>query len=255
MRKHHVFRPLSGLGLLCLFSVFVAVVPAVPDVQAQEDSCFGYCTKMNRAMLQKAMGFSASSASYSARCINILQEKARVGDAQAQADLGCYYGFAGRGGDDTRRAVELLRKAAEQGNADGQIMLGIIYMSGCEMLVSGSRGIYTVSGCPPKDVRRGMKLLHKAAEQGNADGQLILGILYSDGKEGLPKDERRAVEWFRKAAEQGDTTAQAMLGLCYFWGSGLPKDERRGVELLRKAAAQGNKGAKTALCKLGVECW
>ena len=88
MRKHHVFRPLSGLGLLCLFSVFVAVVPAT---------------------------------TYAHPCDNIpqLQKEARAGNAQAQADLGVCY-FKGWGvAKDERRAVELYRKSAEQGDAGG----------------------------------------------------------------------------------------------------------------------------------------
>ncbi len=41
-----------------------------------------------------------------------------------------------------------------------------------------------------------------AAEKGDADAQLYLGVEYFDG-EGVPEDDVEAVRWFRMAAEQG----------------------------------------------------
>ena len=46
------------------------------------------------------------------------------------------------------------------------------------------------------------ELLRKAAEQGAADAQLRLGVMYAAGR-GVPKDGTKAVAWFRKAAAQG----------------------------------------------------
>jgi len=45
------------------------------------------------------------------------------------------------------------------------------------------------------------------AEQGDAEAQLNLGDMYSDG-EGIAKDDREAVKWYRLAAEQGNKIAQ-----------------------------------------------
>jgi len=47
----------------------------------------------------------------------------------------------------------------------------------------------------------------KAAEQGDADAQNKLGLMYEEGK-GVPKDESKAAEWFAKAAKQRDADAQ-----------------------------------------------
>ncbi|MEP6880280.1 MAG: caspase family protein, partial [Nitrosospira sp.] len=42
----------------------------------------------------------------------------------------------------------------------------------------------------------------RKAEQGNADAQYNLGVIYRNGK-GVPQDDAKAVEWYRKAAAQG----------------------------------------------------
>ena len=54
-------------------------------------------------------------------------------------------------------------------------------------------------------------LYQKLAEQGDADAQYYLGVMYNKGQ-GLAKDANQAVYWYRKAAEQGNATAQNNLG-------------------------------------------
>jgi len=44
------------------------------------------------------------------------------------------------------------------------------------------------------------------AKQGNANAQLLLGLMYSVGK-GIPRDDEEALYWFTKSAEQGDAEA------------------------------------------------
>ena len=52
--------------------------------------------------------------------------------------------------------------------------------------------------------------IRKAAEQGNADAQFNLGLMYFEGEE-VSQDDAEAVEWWRKAAEQGLAAAQSIL--------------------------------------------
>ena len=54
--------------------------------------------------------------------------------------------------------------------------------------------------------------LRARAEQGDADAQANLGLMYYNG-EGVPQDYAEAVRWFRLAAEQGDADAQYNLGV------------------------------------------
>lgn len=87
------------------------------------------------------------------------------------------------------------------------------------------------------DYATALRLLRAPAEQGNADAQLLLGIMYQDG-EGVPKDPALAAQWIRKAAEQDNATAEFALGVMYLQAMGVPKDETAAVRWLEKAARQ-----------------
>jgi TPR repeat protein/uncharacterized membrane protein YjgN (DUF898 family) len=56
----------------------------------------------------------------------------------------------------------------------------------------------------------GVKWIHKAAEQGYAHAQFMLGSMYFKGK-GVQHDYAEAVRWYRKAAEQGNPDALYIL--------------------------------------------
>ena len=79
----------------------------------------------------------------------------------------------------------------------------------------------------------------KAADQGNAGGQFMLGNMYDNGQ-GVPQDYVLAMQWYRKAADQGDAMAQNNLGNMYDNGQGVPKDYALAVQWYRKAADQGD---------------
>ena len=78
------------------------------------------------------------------------------------------------------------------------------------------------------------------ANQGDADAQFNLALLYLHGR-GTPQDMKQAVYWYKKAAEQGHVQAQYDLGSLYqFDGSGeVPQDMKQAVYWLTKAAEQG----------------
>ena len=79
----------------------------------------------------------------------------------------------------------------------------------------------------------------EAAEQGNAEAQNSLGIMYYNG-EGVEKNYTEAVKWYRKAAEQGNADAHINLGNRYYYGEGVEKNYSEAVKWYRKAAEQGN---------------
>lgn len=98
----------------------------------------------------------------------------------------------------------------------------------------------------PKDTSKTVKGYQKAAAQGDADAQYMLGLAYATG-EGVPKDAVQAIEWYQKAAAQGNATAQHMLGLVYATGKGVPKDTAKAAHWYTKAAAQGKAPAQYSL--------
>lgn len=93
---------------------------------------------------------------------------------------------------------------------------------------------------------QGLRLL---AEQGNAEAQFNLGLLYDRGR-GVPKDKSEALRWYRLAATQGDTFAQNSLADNYWEGTGVPKDDTEAVRWWRLAADKGFAPAQHSLGKI-----
>ena len=67
--------------------------------------------------------------------------------------------------------------------------------------------------------------------------------MYRDGQ-GVSQDDAEAVRWFRLAADQGYADAQYNLGLMYVNGQGVLQDYAEAVRLFRLAADQGDARAQ-----------
>jgi len=87
-----------------------------------------------------------------------------------------------------------------------------------------------------------LEKLKPLAEQGNADAQFTLGLMYREGK-GVPQDVKEATAWLSKAAEQGQTEAQENLGLSYAKGLGVERDWVQADKWFGIAAASGKESA------------
>jgi uncharacterized protein len=85
-----------------------------------------------------------------------------------------------------------------------------------------------------------------AADEGNANGQYELGVMYAEGRR-VPQDYTKALQWFRRAADQGNAGAQHNLGLMYANGQGVPKDNTLAYMWLSLSAAAGAQDAPNAL--------
>jgi TPR repeat protein len=122
---------------------------------------------------------------------------------------------------DPQLGNRLLREDAEKGNAQDQMYVGMWYLTGTEG--------YT------KDPAEAVKWLQKSADQGNSDGENMLGNLYAGGI-GVDKDLTKAVDLFQKSAAQNNPHACASLGRAYEKGvGGLPQDNAQAIEWYRKA--------------------
>ena len=150
----------------------------------------------------------------------------------SQADLAAAYYRRGRGyhkEEDLDRAIADYDRAIER-NPD----LAAAY---------NSRGVaYDDKG----ELDRAIADYRKAAEQGHADAQINLGVMYRDGQS-VPQDYAEAVRWFRKAAEQGDAEAQTSLGVMYAVGRGVTQDDTEAVKWYNLAAEQGPADAQNNL--------
>jgi transposase len=82
------------------------------------------------------------------------------------------------------------------------------------------------------------------AEQGNADAQFNLGVMYDNGED-VPQDHAEAARWYRRAAEQEHASGQYNLGTMYAFGEDVPQDHAEALKSYRRAAEQGNADAQS----------
>ena len=69
-----------------------------------------------------------------------------------------------------------------------------------------------------------LKKLEAKAVQGDAFSQFQLGSHYCYRGAGAQPDYTKAIKWYRLAAEQGDADAQYELAVLYESGEGVPQD-------------------------------
>jgi TPR repeat protein len=77
-----------------------------------------------------------------------------------------------------------------------------------------------------------------ATELGDQRPGLLLGLL-QDGPDRVPQNRAEALNWLRLAADHGDQYAQVILGDMLLEGDGTPADWRGGAAFIRKAAKGG----------------
>jgi len=95
------------------------------------------------------------------------------------------------------------------------------------------------------------KDIEKASDAGNAEGQLWVGYRMSQGIEGYAWKPNSGLKLVEKAALQGNVEAMFVLGGIYLQDAPM-KDEAKGKEWLQKAADAGSEGAKEQLMEMGV---
>jgi len=71
--------------------------------------------------------------------------------------------------------------------------------------------------------------LRKAAEQGDADAQNLLGEMHALGEGVEEMDYVEAVKWFRLSAHRGNPMAQLQLAEAYATGRGVEQNQARAV--------------------------
>ncbi|MES1927019.1 SH3 domain-containing protein [Salinisphaera sp. T31B1] len=86
----------------------------------------------------------------------------------------------------------------------------------------------------------------KAAAQNYAKAEHNLGIMYQAGH-GVSADPDQAAQWFKRAAEHGEPAAQNNLAVMYVRGQGVPQDLVEAARWAARAASAGNQSAITNL--------
>ncbi len=92
----------------------------------------------------------------------------------------------------------------------------------------------------------------KAADQGNAEAQAMVGILYARGL-GVERDDAQALQWFFKAANHGSARALSLLGDMYSAGRGVQKDDEMAADFYSRSAELFQlRGDPSAQASLGL---
>ena len=84
------------------------------------------------------------------------------------------------------------------------------------------------------------------AEEGHADAQFGLGLLYANGF-GVPLNDDQALKWYRLAADQGHAQAQCNLAVMHANGWGAPQSDEEAFKWYSLAAEQGVAEAQISL--------
>jgi hypothetical protein len=87
----------------------------------------------------------------------------------------------------------------------------------------------------------------KAAEQGEANAQYELGVMFHNG-ERVTQDETKAFTWYGRAAELGHIAAQFSFGLSFRDGQGVPRNNVEAYVWLDLAARRSLSDSDRTTC-------
>lgn len=124
-----------------------------------------------------------------------------------------------------KKTIKQLKAGVNRGEAKAQLELGKRFTQGDGVEQSATKAV---------------DLYRKAAEQGQAEAQMALAIIYLSGSMGVAKNLDTAVEWYKKSAEGGFSEAQAALAEIYALGLGVTQDLKLSTKWRLKAAEQGH---------------
>ena len=189
-----------------------------------------------------------------------LQKSAKLGNKQAQNDLGYHYENGIGVEKNPTLAVKFYTLSAQQNYALAQYNLALCYQEGIGTLQNPAQAIkfYTLSaqqnyalaqynlalcyqyGINVKpNLTKAIELYTLSANQDYPLAQNNLGVCYQNGI-GVKQDFTRAVEFYTLATKQNYATAQSNLAFCYQHGIGTKQDLTKAIHLYTLSANQGN---------------
>ena len=168
--------------------------------------------------------------------------------------LGWLFDFSGRGEEEAtdEDAEELENLVKEQNKILEDRNEGTIISGGGK--VENNMTVEEMVSLINSDNQKGLETVRGIANSGNADAQLLVGVMYHMGIAG-EEHQSDAAYYFRMAAEQGLASAQTNLGKCYLTGDGVPEDDKKAFEWFEKAASQGDAEGQFQLGRCYEEGW
>lgn len=156
---------------------------------------------------------------YTRADIDAAEELAKIGDAEAENNLGVMLVSTG----DYKAAADWYRKAATAGISTAMYNLGTMYFNG--------QGV-------PQEYSTAHDWFISAAKHRNPYAELQLGLMSYTGQ-GMPKNPEQEFYWYQKAATQGLPAAEYNLGVMYHNGDGTERDDIRAYAWLLLADKGG----------------
>jgi len=104
--------------------------------------------------------------------------------------------------------------------------IALVLLFACLALPAWADGQVAADAYKRADYATALREWRPLAEQGDANAQYNLGVMYDFGK-GIPQDFAAARQWYEKAAAQGHAGAQNSLGGLYEFGHGVKRDDVR----------------------------
>ena len=160
---------------------------------------------------------------------------------EAYINLGLIYAHGELVKEDPDKAVSWFQKAADAGLAEGYFHLAPFYLNGKAVLNA------------PKDEKKAVELLEKAAAQNHCDSIYALGLMTATGK-GMPKDKILARDKILNAAKCGSATAQSDVVYSYMRGQHKRIDNDTAFAYAQNAAKSYPR-AQVLLSQLYLKGW
>jgi len=198
---------------------------------------------------------------------------AEKGNAMSQVAAGGAYSTGTSGAPlDLKQALYWYQRAADQGDAGGQTFVAMAYEMGKGVNIDKQEAIKwyrkvidhgetpykpsAVSGLerlglqsngePWKGPSTGLMTLMKQAEQGDVNSQVVVGMSYQGGVNGVTKDLTEALKWYRMSADKGYAIGQYYVGTFYESGLGVDVDKQEAKKWYQKVLDQGETNMKAS---------
>ena len=188
-------------------------------------------------------------------------QAADMGLKEAKYDLAVLYASGNGTPKNLKRAAEILKPLADGNMPEAEEFLAVLYLKGegvekdYEMALRYFKkgivlenpeallcaGICLANMKPMDDDKVGKIIRYwtKAANLGDVNAKVNLGLLYYDGNI-VSQDYKEAFKWFTEAAEAGNIVGIFQAGLCYQKGRGVEKDIEKAIEYYKKGMEHGD---------------
>ena len=189
-------------------------------------------------------------------------------NAYAMFRIGYLYDYGQGEKKDYTTAMEWYKKAADKNMVLAKHFIAYLYYNGqgvpedkakakelfignhdalTEMAEKGDRvalkelaSMYFENIYLPRDNVKGLQLITKLANTGDAYGLLLLGNIYASPLFDATKDLPKAVGYYLKSAARGNTNAMLSMGGAYYNAFGVEKNDTKAWEWFLKSANMGN---------------